>query len=110
VRDAFEQVAAAIALSVEAGAALLIAVGAVEAFVLALRAMFRPQTAGLRKRARVQLGSWLLLALEFSLAGDIVKSAISPTWTAIGQLAAIAVIRTFLNYFLQQDVEREEAG
>ena len=31
---------------------------------------------------------------------------ITPTWVEIGQLAAIAVIRTFLNYFLEKDVEQ----
>ena len=48
------------------------------------------------------LGVWLLLGLEFELAADIVRSVISPTWVEIGQLAAIAVIRTFLNYFLEK--------
>lgn len=110
VRDSFQQIAAGIALGVEAAAALLIAVGAIEALVLAVRAIFDRRTPGLRKTARLQLGTWLLLALEFSLAADIVKSAISPTWTAIGQLGAIAVIRTFLNYFLERDVERETTG
>jgi len=40
------------------------------------------------------------------LAADIVRTAISQSWTDIGQLGAIAVIRTFLNYFLEKDVER----
>jgi uncharacterized membrane protein len=40
-------------------------------------------------------GGWLLLGLEFELAADIVRTAIAPTWTEIGQLGAIAVIRTF---------------
>ena len=31
--------------------------------------------------------------------------AMSPTWLDIGQLGAIAVIRTFLNYFLEKDLE-----
>ena len=47
----------------------------------------------------------MLLGLEFELAADIVRSAISPSWTAIGQLGAIAVIRTFLNYFLEKDIK-----
>ena len=47
---------------------------------------------------------WLVLALEFLLAADILKSAISPTWSEIGQLAAIAAIRTFLNYSLGHDL------
>jgi uncharacterized membrane protein len=48
---------------------------------------------------------WLLLGLEFELAADIIRSVISPTWLDIGQLGAIAVIRTFLNYFLEKDLE-----
>ena len=49
---------------------------------------------------------WLLLGLEFELAADIVRSVLSPTWQEIGELGAIAVIRTFLNYFLEKDLER----
>jgi len=47
---------------------------------------------------------WLVLALEFLLAADIMRTAISPTWNEIGQLAAIAAIRTFLNYSLGHDL------
>jgi len=39
------------------------------------------------------------------MAADIIRTAISPTWTDIGQLGAIAAIRTFLNYFLERDLE-----
>jgi len=49
---------------------------------------------------------WLVLALEFLLAADILRTAISPTWTDIGQLAAIAAIRTFLNYSLSHDLRK----
>jgi len=39
------------------------------------------------------------------------RTAIAPTWDQIGQLAAIAAIRTGLNYFLNKDVEeRREAA
>jgi uncharacterized membrane protein len=54
----------------------------------------------------IRLGSWLLLGLEFALAADIVRTAISPTWVELGQLAAIAGIRTVLNYFLERDIEK----
>jgi uncharacterized membrane protein len=33
---------------------------------------------------------------------------ISPSWQDIGQLGAIAVIRTFLNFFLERDLEDAE--
>jgi uncharacterized membrane protein len=40
------------------------------------------------------------------MGADIVRSVIAPTWFEIGQLGAIAVIRTFLNYFLERDIEK----
>ncbi|HUJ48201.1 MAG TPA: DUF1622 domain-containing protein, partial [Rhizomicrobium sp.] len=61
--------------------------------------------AGWRTELFVQFGVWLLLGLQFALAADIVRSVIAPTWNDIGQLAAIAAIRTFLNYFLERDIE-----
>ena len=47
--------------------------------------------------------------MEFELAADILRTAVAPTWTEIGQLAAIAVIRTALNYFLQQEIDKAES-
>ena len=57
------------------------------------------------RTAWLSLARWLLLGLEFMLAADVIRSVIAPDWTAIGQLAAIAVIRTFLNYFLERDLK-----
>ena len=56
---------------------------------------------------RLTLGRFLTLGLEFQLAGDILRTAIAPTFAEIGQLAAIAAIRTALNYFLGKEIERE---
>jgi uncharacterized membrane protein len=47
---------------------------------------------------------WLVAALTVQLGADIIESAIAPSWEAIAQLGAIAVIRTFLNYFLERDM------
>jgi uncharacterized membrane protein len=47
---------------------------------------------------------WIALALEFALAADISRTALAPTWNQIGQLAAIATIRTALNLFLERDL------
>ena len=52
-----------------------------------------------------ELAGWLVLSLEFLVAANILKSAISPTWTEIGQLAAIVAIRIFLNYSLGHDLQ-----
>lgn len=57
---------------------------------------------------RLHLGHWLAVALELLLAADILKTAVAPTWDDIGKLAAIAAIRTALNYFLDREVREEE--
>jgi uncharacterized membrane protein len=99
-------IASAVATGVELGAAILIALGAIESFVLVIPAFLgRPRLQGRRSAAWTSFARWLLLALEFELAADILRTAIAPTWTDIGQLGAIAVIRTFLNYFLERDLE-----
>lgn len=53
---------------------------------------------------RMEFGGWLVVALEFQLAGDIVGTIISPTTSHLIELGAIAVIRTFLNYFLNKEL------
>lgn len=57
---------------------------------------------------RVQFGSSLTLALELLLAADILRTAVAPTWDDIGKLAAIAAIRTVLNYFLEKELRQME--
>jgi uncharacterized membrane protein len=101
-----------LASGVEGIAGLLIAFAVLQATVRALLLFAsgagesapaqEPQTEAIRLR----LGRWLALALEFELGADILRTAIAPTWTEIGQLAAIATIRTLLNYFLQQEIDR----
>ena len=56
---------------------------------------------------RLSLARYLVVALEFQLAADILGTAIAPGWNEIGQLAAIAIIRTVLNYFLEKEMETE---
>jgi len=88
---------------VEGAAALLIAIGAAEAFVMSLL-RFRSPTAQ-KMQIWMHFATWLLLGLEFELAADVIRTAIAPSWTDIGQLASIAAIRTFLSYFLDKDIE-----
>src|SRR6476659_11285720 len=98
-----------VALAVEAGAVLVIAAGSLEAFIGLLGVGVGTRaTHGARKAVWQRYGVWLLLGLEFELAADIIRSVISPSWLDIGQLGAIAVIRTFLNYFLEKDLEASE--
>jgi uncharacterized membrane protein len=95
-----------VALSVEAVAAVVIGFGLLEALVGLAPSLVTQKNFGRRREVRMRFGVWLLLGLEFELAADIIRTAISPSWTDIGQLAAIAGIRTFLNFFLESDLEK----
>ena len=106
----FKSFARYVAEGIEVAAAILIVVGAVEAFYgMFWRLITHRFSAGTRKEIWVRFGVWLLLGLEFELAADIIRTAIAPNWNDIGQLAAIAGIRTFLNYFLEKDIDKYES-
>jgi uncharacterized membrane protein len=109
VEEALHSLARAVSLWIDSMAVAVVAFGAVEGFVRLLGLLGRPSTPhGARKEIWRRFGTWLLLGLEFELAADIIGSVVSPTWKDIGELAAIAVIRTFLNYFLEHDLEKAE--
>ncbi len=55
---------------------------------------------------RLRFGLWLSLALEFQLAADILLTTVSVNLKSLASLGAIAIIRTFLNYFLNQELEK----
>jgi len=108
MEELFRVYAGHVALALEIVAVVIIAFGGAGAVVGLLRPGSPDPDKPLAKRKEVwvQLGAWLLLGLEFELGADIIRSAISPTWEMLGQLAAIAVIRTFLNYFLEKDIDK----
>jgi uncharacterized membrane protein len=93
------------ALGIETVAVLIAVIASIDAAVGVVRIWFQGPTHGARKAIWRNFGTWLLLSLEFQLAADIIRSVISPTWQDIGELGAIAVIRTFLNYFLERDLQ-----
>ena len=96
-------------LGVEAMGALIIAIG----MVVAVRGFIHVMLGNGERdflAVRLALARYLALALEFQLAADILATAISPGWEQIGQLGAIAVIRTGLNYFLMREMEMEQAA
>ncbi|MEE6274568.1 DUF1622 domain-containing protein [Georgenia sp. MJ206] len=98
-------------LVVETAGAVVIGVGAVLAFGMFVVALIRRDLRGF-VRVRLRLGRFLALGLEFLLAADILETAVAPTFEEIGKLAAVAAIRTALNYFLAKEIaaERQELG
>jgi uncharacterized membrane protein len=102
----FKEIMALLALLIEFAAVIVVTFGAAQAFVRTVGWALHPGTDIRRgKEIWLRFATWILLSLEFALAADIVRTAVAPTWADIGQLAAIATIRTVLNYFLGKDIE-----
>jgi uncharacterized membrane protein len=85
-------------------ALVLIVVGAVEAFFRGLWTMLSSPHGHHERDAWLRLGRWLVAGLTFQLAADVLETAITTSWDEVARLAAIAAIRTFLNYFLERDL------
>jgi uncharacterized membrane protein len=102
--QAFAAVAGIAATLIEVAAVFFIVVGASKATYQSFLSLFRDATLKERKRIWVHFATWLLLGLELELAADIIRSVVAPTWQDIGKLAAIAAVRTLLNYFLGRDI------
>jgi uncharacterized membrane protein len=98
---------------IHAMALVIIVIGTIEAFLRSVCAIFSPSAGGREFRhAYLRYARWLVGGLTFQLAADILETSIAPSWDEIGRVGAIAVIRTFLNYFLERDlaaVERHAA-
>ena len=99
------QVAFVIKIILEFSAIFIILIASLEAINKLLRYSSRMPRSMVITSVRLELARYLALSLEFLLAADIAGTAVSPNWDAVGKLAVIAFIRTFLNYFLEKDVE-----
>jgi len=94
-------------------ALVVIAFGTIEAVVGGVRLLLGSRAGHERREVWLRYARWLVAGLSFQLAADILDSAIATSWESVGRLGAIAVIRTFLNYFLERDlaeVREREAG
>ena len=95
-----------LALVIETIALFLIAMGTAEALINMVRLLATPAATGQRRRTVwLDFAQWLVAALTFQLAADIISTSFSPSWDEVGRLGAIAAIRTFLSYFLDRELE-----
>ena len=92
---------------VEAAGVLIIGLGALIAVVQFLRVLPR-RDPELYVGVRLTLARYLALGLEFQLASDVLRTAIAPSFEELGKLAAVAAIRTALNYFLAREIREEQ--
>jgi uncharacterized membrane protein len=115
IEPLFKQLTFYLAYGIEAAAAFVIAIAAAMAVTRSLLLFLRrrpPEPGGVARdhsgpeAIRLELGRWLGLGLEFEIAADILRTAVAPAWNEIGQLAAIIVLRTALNFFLRKEIEK----
>lgn len=99
------EAAQTLGLLVEMAVVLIVAWGAAEALFRTVRHLLLSRgDLGVRREIWLGFAAWILLALEFALAADIIRTAVAPSWQDIGMLGAIAAIRTVLNWFLAKDI------
>jgi uncharacterized membrane protein len=94
-------------LAVELVGAIVIGVGCIAAVLALVRRWGEGPAA--YTGVRLLLARYLALGLEFQLAADILVTAVAPSWEEIGKLAAVAAIRTLLNFFLAREIKEERA-
>lgn len=69
--------------------------------------VFRPPEVSIDAYGQVRrgIGRSILLGLEVLVAGDIIRTvAVSPSFSSVGVLAVIVVIRTFLSFTLEVEL------
>ena len=97
-------------------ALLMVMAGSLEGLVGIVRLLLKGPSRPERREVWLRYARWLVGALTFQLGADIIETAITHEWEAVARLGAVAVVRTFLNYFLERDLEgeyarhREDAG
>ncbi len=100
-------------LWIDAVALVVIVAATLQALVSVLRSLVKSTLERDRREVWMRYARWLIAGLTFQLAADIIETSITTDWEAIARVAAIAVIRTFLNYFLEKDfneVRLEDSG
>lgn len=92
--------------AIEAMGVLIILVGSFVASGWFLLHLKKTDLAVTYNAYRIMLGRIILLGLELLLAGDIIRTVvISPTLEQVGALSVIVLIRTFLSFTLELEIE-----
>lgn len=84
-----------------------VGVAAVSTLRVELRALRHERTRRDKLLLRQQLGSSLLLGLEFLIAADVVRTVVQPTLEEVGILGGIVAIRTVISYFLHREMAQD---
>jgi len=93
----------------ELAGVVVLVIGSVLAFVRSIVSLIRLRNGPVAYRhLRLYLGRSIVVGLELLIAADIIRSvAIDPTFTSVGVLALIVLVRTFLSWSLEVEINGE---
>jgi len=100
------EIARYVALSIQTISIVIVAIGSARAVFEGARAALGHHLDAVERRAMwLRYARTLVAGLTFQLAADIVSTSFAPNWDEIGRLAVVALVRTFLSYFLDLEME-----
>jgi len=70
--------------------------------------LFHNNLIRLNEIIRFEFSSYLIFGLEFFIASDVIRTIVIPSWTTLGMLGSIVIIRTVLSYFLTMEIKEKE--
>lgn len=97
-------------LAIEIIGATLIVVSVVLGLVEIGRAMIRSTVTTSTMTARLNLAQRLVLALEFLIAADILKTIVTPSLNDMALLGSIIAIRTVLSLSIAYELRRNDTS
>jgi uncharacterized membrane protein len=108
--DWIANIAGYVIVAAEGGAALIIGTSVVTGIISYFKHLFDPMDRQINstERIRLRMGHMLNLGLEFAMASDILRLAVSPSTGDVIILLAIVLLRILLNYFLEREIRSSE--
>ena len=94
--------------TVEIAAALIIGLALLQVLYRYMHLLVVKSDTTTNEQIRIKFGSAVAVALELLVGADVLATAVAPTWDDIGKLAAIAILRTALNFFLERELRSVE--
>jgi len=108
--DWITNIAGYVIVAAEGGAALIIGASVVTGIISYFKHLFDPMDRQINstERIRLRMGHMLNLGLEFAMASDILRLAVSPSTGDVIILLAIVLLRILLNYFLEREIRSSQ--
>lgn len=104
LKEILVQVVSILQFVLETASVICVLIGFVKTVYIGIKSR---QGFVINSAVKLTFGRWLAMALEFQLAADILNTTVDPDIEGLIKLFGIALIRTFLNYFLTKEIEMQ---